>query len=234
MTDHFIHIYTHRAADYHRFIAVEDVDGNLVKAIESATVIDGKHILDLGTGTGRFPLLLANRAAQFVGLDLHWDMLQQNQVQRISVGGGWGLTQGDMRRLPFPSGWAEVVIAGWAIGHLRGWFADEWRTQIGLVLREIHRVCNSNGTLLVFETLTTGATTPAPPNRQLAEYYAWLEGEWGFTRHTISTDYQFESIEDAVTRTEFFFGEDLSAKIRTQGWARLPEWTGMWVKQPAK
>jgi ubiquinone/menaquinone biosynthesis C-methylase UbiE len=232
MTDHFVHIYTHCAANYHRFIAVEDVDGNLLNAIEGMTKVDGKRILDLGTGTGRFPLLLARRASQLIGLDLHWDMLRQNQAQRRTAGGHWELTQGDMRELPFPSGWADIVIAGWAIGHLRGWFADDWRTQIGRVLREMHRVCASNGTLVIFETLTTGSTAPAPPTKELAEYYAWLENEGGFIRHAISTDYQFENVEQAVAWTEFFFGKDLAKKIREQQWARLPEWTGMWVKTP--
>lgn len=231
MPDHFIHIYTHRAADYHRAIAVEDVDGNLPKAIEAVTAVEGKRVLDLGTGTGRFPLLLANRAAQFVGLDLHRDMLEQNQVQRNRVGGHWSLAQGDMRQLPFPSGWADIVLVGWAIGHLRGWFPDDWQDQIGRVLREMARVCKPGGMMLIFETLTTGSTTPAPPNDPLAEYYAWLEGNWGFSRHVLSTDYEFENVEEAVARTEFFFGQELSKKIRAEGWARLPEWTGMWAKR---
>ncbi len=57
-------------------IAVEDADGNLPRAIESVTAIDGKRVLDLGTGTGRLPLLFARRAAKMIGLDLHRDMLR--------------------------------------------------------------------------------------------------------------------------------------------------------------
>ena len=171
MTDHFFHIYTRRADDYHRAIAHEDADGNLLRAIESIAALDGKRILDLGTGTGRLPLLLAKKAAQFVGLDLHWDMLRQNQVQRARVGGSWELTQGDMRRLPLPSGWANVVTAGWAIGHLRGWFPGDWQIQISFVLNEMHRAAAPGATLIIFETLTTGSLTPAPPTEGLAEYY---------------------------------------------------------------
>jgi len=69
---------------------------------------------------------------------------------------------------------------------------------------------------------------PAPPSQTLADYYAWLEHEWGFARTTLSTDYEFESVEQAIEYTEFFFGPQLSEKIRANGWARLPEWTGMW------
>lgn len=231
MTDHFRHIYAHRAADYQRMIAPEDADGNLLKAIESAAVLDGKRLLDLGTGTGRLPFLLAGWAAKVIGLDLHRDMLRQNQVERANVGGNWDLIQGDMRQLPISSGWAEVVTAGWAIRHFCGWYADDWQEQIGRVLIEMERVAVPGGALIIFETLTTGGLTPAPPTEGLARYYNWLEAGQGFSRHTLSTDYQFASVEEAAARTEFFFGPELAEKIRANGWARLPEWTGMWVKR---
>jgi hypothetical protein len=81
------------------------------------------------------------------------------------------------------------------------------------------------------ETLSTGSLTPAPPTEALAHYYAWLEADWGFNRQEIQTDYQFASVEEAVARTEFFFGPGLAATIRRQGWSRLPEWTGVWGKR---
>jgi len=228
--DHFRQIYSRRAADYHRMIAPEDTDGNLGQTLQRH-IPRGKRILDLGTGTGRLPLLLASEAAQIVGLDLHWDMLRENAIQREQVNSNWGLVQGDMRELPFPSAWAEVVTAGWAIGHLRGWYADDWQNQIGRILREMHRMAAPGGVLIIMETLTTGSLTPAPPTEGLAEYYVWLENEWGFTRETISTDYQFASAEQAAARSEFFFGPEMAEKIRANGWARLPEWTGVWSKR---
>jgi ubiquinone/menaquinone biosynthesis C-methylase UbiE len=226
--DHFQLIYSSRAADYHRMIAPEDADGNLLSALRAITPLAGKRILDLGTGTGRLPLLLAREAAQVVGLDLHWDMLMENARQRALITGHWSLVQGDMRALPFPSAWAEVLTAGWAIGHLRGWFPDDWKAQVGRVLREMLRVAAPGGAVIIMETLTTGSLTPAPPTEGLAEYYAWLEGEWGFRRQTIQTDYQFASVKEAVARTEFFFGAEMAEKIRENHWARLPEWTGVW------
>lgn len=229
--DHFRHIYTHRAGDYHRMIAPEDVEGNLLSALQRIAPLAGQRLLDLGTGTGRLPLLLNGMAGPIVGIDLHAAMLQENERQRGQMMGQWRLAQGDNRALPVPTGWAEVVTAGWAIGHLRAWYSAEWQLQIGRILREMHRVVAPGGALIIIETLTTGSLTPAPPTPGLAEYYAWLEGEWGFERQTIRTDYQFASVEDAVNLTEFFFGADLAAMIRQRGWARLPEWTGVWGKK---
>ncbi len=229
--DHFINIYTHHADKYHQLILPEDVDGNLLPALQKVSPLAGKRILDLGTGTGRLPLLLGEQAAQMVCLDLHWDMLRENRQQRRKKDGRWGLVQGDMRLLPFPTDWAQVVTAGWALGHFTGWYADEWQTQAKPVLQEMHRVAAPSGVIIIIETLTTGSLTPAPPTEWLAQYYGWLEHEWGFTRQEISTDLQFASVDEAVAQTEFFFGPELTAKIQDQGWARLPEWTGVWGKQ---
>src|SRR6476469_2930637 len=187
--EHFQAIYAARAAEYHQMIAAEDLDGRLLPAIERVALLRGKRVIDLGTGTGRLPLLIGNLAGQLVGLDLHRDMLRQNLAQRRQRAGRWDLVQGDMRRLPFRSAWADVVTAGWAIGHLRSWFAGDWQAQIGRVLDEMHRVVAPGGALIIMETLSTGSLTPAPPNAALAEYYDWLEQVWGFSRNTIPTDY---------------------------------------------
>jgi hypothetical protein len=165
-----------------------------------------------------------------VGLDLHWDMLRENAVQRGLAGGRWTLAQADIRLAPLAAGCAALVTAGWAVGHMRAWFSDAWQANIGQALREMHRIAAPGGWIAIMETLTTGGLAPEPPTPALAEYYAWLEIEWGFARQAISTDYQFASVEEAVELTEFFFGPELSAKIRAHGWSRLPEWTGVWTK----
>ncbi|MEK7442190.1 MAG: methyltransferase domain-containing protein [Chloroflexota bacterium] len=233
--DHFKNIYTHHADKYHVAIAAEDVDGHLKAALRRCLGVAasprGKRILDLGTGSGRLPLLFANESARMIGLDLHWGMLKQNQIERKNINGNWELVNGDMRCLPFPSASAEVVTAGWAIGHLRKWYEENWQIEIGKVINEMIRVATGDGVVIIIETLGTGSLTPAPPAPHLADYYAWLEGEWGFERKTISTDYQFASVDEAIEKTEFFFGAEMSEKIRQNNWSRLPEWTGIWVKK---
>ncbi len=230
MTTHYAYIYKHRAADYHRLITPEDTDGNLLPALQRATPLRGKRILDLGTGTGRLPLLLRDVAARIVGVDLHWGMLQEHKIQRNRTGSHWPLLQGDIRNLPLPDNCVDVATAGWAIGHFLSWFGDDWMRQVSCVLQEMHRMVTPDGALIIIETLTTGSLSPAPPTDRLADYYAWLEREWGFIRQEIQTDYQFDSAEEAAVRSEFFFGPALSAAIRAKGWARVPEWTGVWSK----
>ncbi len=228
--DHFKKIYAVNARDYHRMITAEDVDGNLLPALNALVPLDGRRILDLGSGTGRLPLLLNGRVKEMIALDLNFPMLLEQAIQRESIRGGWPLINGDMRWLPFQDQCFDVIIAGWAIGHLRSWFAADWKKQMSLIFTEMQRTVISGGTLIVLETMTTGCTQPAPPTEGLAEYYHWMETQLGFKRQVIQTDYQFADVDQAVAYTEFFFGSDLAKAIRRNAWARLPEWTGVWGK----
>lgn len=230
MSDHFRKIYARREAEYNRMIVPEDVDSNLLPALLRIAPLAGKRILDLGGGTGRIPLLLKHLEPNIFSLDLYRAMLLEQATQRTRVNGNWPLLQADMRWVPFPSDWAEIVIAGWSIGHTVGWYPKDWRAQIGMILSEMNRVVQHGGFLIILETMGTGSLEPVPPSPGLAAYYSWLEDQWGFERVVVSTDYQFEDIEQAVELTEIFFGPELANRIRERSWARLPEWTGIWSK----
>ncbi len=229
--NHYKKIYTSQAQKYHQMIAVEDVDGNLLSVLQQIVPQNHARLLDLGSGTGRIALLMHKMVRQVIALDLNEAMLLEQRKQQQNIDGCWPIIQGDNRHLPFADNWANVVTAGWAIGHLRGWYAEDWQRQIGMILKDMERVVLPGGSLVIIETLTTGALEPTPPTPRLAEYYGWLEETWGYKRKTIQTDYQFASVDEAVSKTEFFFGPDLAELIRQNQWSRLPEWTGIWSKQ---
>ncbi len=235
MGDHFREIYSHRAAAYHRMIAMEDADGHLAAFLrERLDGLSRRRVLDLGGGTGRFGLLLAGQSDQFLSVDLHEGMLRQQAAVRPQPAGCWSLVQGDMRRLPVVAGWADLILAGWSLGHFTGWYPATWRAEMSHVLREIERAAAPGALICIFETMTTGGAEPAPPTPDLAAYYDWLESDWGFSRSLLATDYQFESAAEAAAAPEFFFGPALAGEIRRRRWARLPEWTGAWTRrQPA-
>ena len=229
--EHFERIYAYQAQAYHAMISAEDTDGNLLPALNQIVPLRSKRVLDLGSGTGRIPLMIQKIAAQTAALDLNLPMLEEQDNQRRRVGGEWSISQGDMRMLPFVSGWAQIVIAGWGIGHLCSWFEQDWKMQIGLILKEMERVICLGGTLIIIETMSTGSHVPTPPTSVLANYYTWLESEHGFNRRVIQTDYRFNTVDEAVAKTEFFFGNELVRAIRQNAWTRVPEWTGIWSKR---
>lgn len=228
MTDHFINIYQSQAGAYQRMIAAEDVEGNLLRALEAVAPFEGKWVLDVGSGTGRLPQLLARKVEGMVAVDLHRAMLVESGRVREGLGAHWELVQADARALPVASGWAGVVMAGWTMGHFNSWFGAAWQEQIDRALREMRRAAAPEGVLVIVETLGTGQLEPGAPTEALRRYHHYLETAWGFRRQEIATDYQFASVEEAVACTEFFFGPELAQKIRQNRWARVPEWTGVW------
>lgn len=228
--DHFIRVYKTQAAAYHELIAAEDADGNLLPALQAHAPLHGARLLDLGSGSGRIPFLLRDAGCEIVAAEIHHAMLQEQKRQQRSVNGGWALLQADGRALPLQAGWADVVVAGWAFGHFTGWYPDDWQAHAARALAEMQRAARVGGTLLILETLGTGAPQPAPPNPGLAAYYAWLE-KLGFAREEIATDYDFGSVERAAELCGFFFGEEMAAQVRANGWSRVPEWTGLWSRK---
>jgi ubiquinone/menaquinone biosynthesis C-methylase UbiE len=201
--DHFKNIYATQAKKYHQMIAPEDVDGNLLSALQKIVSLHpGAYaslkncvLLDLGSGTGRIPLLVHDLVSQVIALDLNYPMLMEQKMQQPKHG-AWSLIHGDNRNLPFPDNWVDVVTAGWAIGHLRGWYEDDWQIQIGKILTDMERVSLHGGTLVIIETLTTGALEPAPPSLR--------------RRNRLSM--QYSSI--SVTRSSSEFCNELAGKLR--------------------
>ena len=229
--DHFQNIYAGKASEYHRMIDVEDADGNLLHTLKQITTWQHKTVIDMGSGTGRFPLLLQREQCRFICLDLFYAMLAESKHRRDEQEGDWSLLQGDMRSLPLAAECGDLAIAGWAMGHSCAWYGDGWQAQIGRMLKEMQRVTRPGGFNIICETMSTGSLVPRPPAEALAEYYHWLEEEHGFSAEVIQTDYRFDTIDQAVEYTGFFFGADLAAQIRANNWTRLPEWTGIWYRR---
>ncbi len=67
----------------------------------------GRRVLDVGCGTGRLALALAERGAKVWGVDTSEEMLTQ---ARVSTAGRVGLKLGRAESLPFKGGWFERVV----------------------------------------------------------------------------------------------------------------------------
>ena len=226
--DHFIEIYQNQAHSYHQMIDAEDFENNLLKTILQFTPIAARSVLDLGSGTGRLPLLLKEQKPELIALDISYPMLLEQKTQQQYAAGSWNLAQGDIRVLPIRDAWADVTTAGWAAGHFCGWFPENWQQEIDRFILEMQRVTKPAGILFIMETLGTGRETPAPPTPALTEYYQRIESKWGFQREVIRTDYKFKSLKDAKEKTTFFFGQELAQDIAKMEWQIIPEWTGFW------
>ncbi|MFW5937801.1 MAG: class I SAM-dependent methyltransferase [Halanaeroarchaeum sp.] len=93
--------------------------GRLIDRREKRAVLDalepieGKNVLEIACGTGRFTVMLAERGADIVGLDISGPMLRQGRAKAKTAGVNDHLEfmRGDAARLPFPDDHFDVVFA---------------------------------------------------------------------------------------------------------------------------
>ncbi len=228
----FHEIFETRADDYDRLVACEDYQKNILPALNRIYPLEGADVVDLGAGTGRLTCLVAPQARSILACDISGPMLRVAGANLARAGRrNWLAAVADHRRLPAGDGVADVVLAGWTICFFATWQHATWQRDVGQTLAEMRRVLRPGGVTIILETLGTGRETPQPPHDKLATYYAWLEGEHGFSATWIRTDYLFESRAQGRGLTSFFFGVDLAEQMGGDRPATLPECTGIWWRK---
>ncbi|WP_136716350.1 class I SAM-dependent methyltransferase [Halorientalis salina] len=128
--------------------------GRLIDRREKEAVLDAigpvqdKEILEIACGTGRFTVMLAERGADVVGLDISGPMLQQGRqkAKRAGVADNLEFMRGDAGRLPFPDDSFDTVM-GMRFFHL----AD----QPASFLSEMRRVSRDQVFFDTFNRFTT-------------------------------------------------------------------------------
>ena len=75
--------------------------------------LEGRRVLEIACGTGRFTTMMADRGADVVGLDISAAMLQQGRAKARAAGISDRLEflRGDAGRLPFPDDHFDTVVA---------------------------------------------------------------------------------------------------------------------------
>jgi len=81
--------------------------------LDALDPVEGREILEIACGTGRFTTMLAERGADIVGLDISEPMLQQGRERARSAGvlDQLEFLRGDAERLPFPDDRFDAVLA---------------------------------------------------------------------------------------------------------------------------
>ncbi|WP_159887216.1 class I SAM-dependent methyltransferase [Paenibacillus puerhi] len=223
------HIYQHQASLYDLMISKQPA---LSDAITRIAPCAGRRLLDLGAGSGRLTLELAQEAASITATDLSPAMLEVLNARLASLQPGAKVQTfaADHRQLPLPDQVFDVVFSGWSLSYITNADVPEWRSNLSAVMSEIYRVLKPGGTVILLETMGTGYTEPHPPEF-LKPYYQALEEEYGFEHEWLRVDYTFDSVEQAAELTRFFFGEQLADTVQKNDWSVVPECAGIWWKR---
>jgi len=83
--------------------------------------VQGRSVLDVGTGTGRAALLLAASGARVTGVDASAEMLMVARQRAADVGAGVSFLQGDAHQLEFADRSFDIVLSLRVIMHTPRW-----------------------------------------------------------------------------------------------------------------
>ena len=118
-------------------------DPSAIVSLESRSLepwlmdLEGKVVVDLSCGVGRWLLHARARGATALGMDLCWEMLEEAQKKPAIAG---ALTQADTRRLPLRDGSADLALCTLSIGHM-------WPLEA--VISELTRIVRPGGSLII-------------------------------------------------------------------------------------
>lgn len=234
MTD-FKKVYSTQAEKYEYLVAHEDYEGNILRALQAIRPLTPTtQVVELGAGTGRLTRLLAPHVAHITACDISPHMLgvaQQKLAESEMT--NWQIAACDNRAVCVQTAVADLVIAGWSVGHSVGWYPDSWREEVSKALAEMRRLLRPGGTIILLETQGTNQETPRAPAPHLAEFFHWLEQTQAFHFNWIRTDYCYPTVTDAVASVRFFFGEEMAAAVQRKNSPIVPECTGLWWWQAA-
>ena len=213
------------ARAYHLLVSCEDYQGHLGQYIRSHADLAQSRVLDMGCGTGRVAALMVEHCRTLTVCDRAAAMLT---VAREQLPATVRFDEADNTLLPYADASFDLVTAGWSFGHATEWLPGIWQDNVRAAVREMLRVLAPGGVAIIFETLGSGVSEPAPPNQNLQACYELFEHEFGFVCTPLVTDYRFVSAAEAARLTEFFFGVAMQSVEQSDGSAVVPEWTGAW------
>jgi|WetSurMetagenome_2_1015567.scaffolds.fasta_scaffold58810_4 SAM-dependent methyltransferase len=109
--------------------------------------LQGKRVLDLGCGIGRFTKLLQDGGAEVIGLDSCKEMLEMNtECTTICA---------PVTKLPLDDASVDVVLSVWTLQYLK-------YTDLELAIEEINRVLTPGGTVYLIEQMGIGYDSVYP------------------------------------------------------------------------
>ena len=137
--------------------------------------VDGKTVLDVGTGTGRAAIALAGRGARVTGVDASDEMLAVARRRAQDAGVHVEFATGDAHRLAFPDRSFDTVVCLRVLMH-----TPDWRQS----LAELCRVA-SHHVVFDYPALVSAAALQSASRQVAASFGARVEAYRVFSERAI-------------------------------------------------
>lgn len=182
--------------------------------------LEGRRILDVGTGTGRAAIALASRGAQVIGVDASAEMLQVAERRASEAGlrqpgapGSVSFVRGDAHGLNFADRSFDAVVCLRVLMHTPDWRAS---------LRELCRVSNDR-VVFDYPSLTSAAAIQAMTRRVLHIVKPSVEAYRVFSSGAVARELKAEGFDIRGEHRQFVLPIALHKRVNSEAWTRRIE-----------
>jgi len=175
--------------------------------------VEGRRVLDVGTGTGRAAIALAKRGAIVTGVDASAEMLQVAQRRAAEAGARVTFLRGDAHGLDFPDRSFDSVVCLRVLMHTPDWRAS---------LREL---CRLSGGRVVFDypSLRSAAAIQAVARRLTHMVNPSVEAYRVFSSAAVRRVLASEGFAVRGEHRQFVLPIALHKRINSEAWTRRIE-----------
>ena len=175
--------------------------------------LEGRRILDVGTGTGRAAIALARRGALVTGVDASAEMLEVARRRAGDAGAAVTFARGDAHRLDFPDRNFDAVVCLRVLMH-----TPDWRASLG----ELCRVA-SQRVVFDYPSLYSGAALQALVRRITHTMNPAVEAYRVFSPGAVSRALAAAGFRVTAEHRQFVLPIALHKRVNSEAWTRRVE-----------
>lgn len=175
--------------------------------------LEGRRILDVGTGTGRAAIALAKRGALVTGVDASAEMLEVAARRAEEAKASVTFARGDAHRLDFPDRAFDAVVCLRVLMHTPDWRAS---------LRELCRVA-SERVVFDYPSLYSGAALQALVRQLTHTMNPAVEAYRVFSPGAVSRALGDAGFRVTAQHRQFVLPIALHKRVNSEAWTRRVE-----------
>ncbi len=175
--------------------------------------VEGRRVLDVGTGTGRAAIALAKRGALVTGVDASAEMLEVAGRRARDAGALVTFARGDAHRLDFPDREFDSVVCLRVLMHTPDWRAS---------LRELCRVA-SNRVVFDYPSLYSAAALQALVRRVTRTMDPAVEAYRVFSPRAVARVVAGAGFTITAEHRQFVLPIALHKRLNSETWTRRVE-----------
>ena len=177
--------------------------------------LEGRRILDVGTGTGRAAIALAKRGAIVTGVDASAEMLEVAARRAKDAGAGVTFARGDAHRLDFADRSFDAVVCLRVLMHTPDWRAS---------LRELCRIADRR-VVFDYPSRYSAAALQALTRRVTRKLNPAVEAYRVFSPAAVARALEGAGFHVTGEHRQFVLPIALHKRLNSESWTRRVEGT---------